>query len=103
MSKPFALASVLLAATPVFAQESADARMAAFVAVFQANNCTLATRGENAISEEKLMSLFANAGIDEEQIPDLAQSLLDNGQASVELETDAFTVLPPLCVVEGGE
>ncbi len=100
MIKPLALVGVLLAATPVFAQESADAglaRMDEFVAVFAAHNCVLATKGENAIPEDDLMALFAHAGFSESDVGRFATALLESEQATVERETDAVTILPPLC------
>lgn len=99
MIKPFALASLVLVATPVFA----DARLDEFVAVFQAHNCVLATKGEDGIPEKELMALFAHAGFSEEDVAYYASSLLENEQASVERETDAVTILSPLCVVETSE
>jgi len=90
----------VLAAMPVFAQESADAglaRMDEFVAVFAAHNCVLATKGENGIPEEDLMALFAHAGFSEADIGRFATALLDSEQATVERETEAVTILPPLC------
>lgn len=106
MIKPLALASVMLAATPVFAQESADAgleRMDAFIAVFQTLNCTLATRGENAIPESELLAMFAEVGFVGDDVPAYATALIESGRAEVDLETDGVTVLPPLCMVEGAK
>ncbi|NOR61763.1 MAG: hypothetical protein GQ535_04610 [Rhodobacteraceae bacterium] len=103
MIKPLALAGILVAATPVGAQDSANAQLNDFVGVFRAHNCVLATRGENAIPEAELMGMFADVGIDEQMVAELASGLLDSGQATVELETDAVTVLPPLCIAEASE
>ena len=103
MIKPLALASVILAAMPAFAQESASAQLAAFVAVFKANDCVLATKGENAIPEATLMAMFAEVGIGDQQVAGLATGLLESGQATVDEATDAVTILPPLCIVEASE
>ncbi len=106
MIKPFAFAGAMLAATPVFAQESADAglaRMGEFVAVFQALDCTLATRGKNAIPESELFAMFADAGFVGDDVPRYADALIGSGRAEVDLDTDGVTVLPPLCVVEASE
>lgn len=100
MIKPLALAGLLLAATTVSAQDPTDAQMEDFVNVFRAHNCVLATRGESAIPEAEMMGMFAEIGIGEELIAELAAKLLDSGQATVELETDAVTILPPLCIAE---
>ncbi len=103
MIKPLALVPVMLAAMPAFAQESASAQLAAFVSVFKAHDCVLATKGENAIPEPELMEMFAAVGIGEQQVAGLATGLLESGQATVDEATDAVTVLAPLCSVEGGE
>ncbi len=100
MIKPLALAGMILAATPVVAQESADPQLDEFVGVFRAHNCVLATRGEDAIPEPELMAMFAEVGIDEDKVAELATELLDSERATVDLETDAVTVLPPLCIAE---
>ena len=100
MIKPLALAGLLLVATPVASQDASDAQLDDFVGVFRAHNCVLATRGENAIPEDDLMAMFAAVGIDKDRVAELATLLLDSELATVELETDAVTVLPPLCIVE---
>ena len=103
MIKPLALAGLFLGATPVAAQDAVDAQLDDFVGVFSAHNCVLATRGENAIPEAELMQMFADVGIGEDKVAELATLLLDSGRATVELETDAVTVLPPLCEAETKE
>jgi DNA-binding transcriptional regulator PaaX len=77
-----------------------DILLTNFVGVFAAHGCVLATRGENAIPSAELMAMFAGVGIGESQVAELATSLLDSGRATVELETDAVTILPPLCIAE---
>lgn len=72
-------------------------RIAAFVAVFQAHDCVLATRGEGAITQDELMALFAEAGFVGRDVPTYATALIESGRATVDKAIDAVTILPPLC------
>ncbi len=87
-----------IAGSPTGGQEAlSEDRIAAFVAVFQAHECVLATKGEGAISEDELMALFAEAGFVGRDVQTFASALIESGRASVDVATDAVTILPPLC------
>jgi len=103
--KALTLVGVALAAVPAGAQQAETPlpRLDAFVAVFKAHECVLATKGEGAIPQDELMALFAEAGFVGGDVPTYATALIESGRATVDEATDAVTILPPLCGLEDGE
>ncbi len=106
MIKALAVASMVLVSAPVLAQESDDSglpRLDEFVAVFQAHNCVLATKGEGALAQDELFGLFADVGFSRADVPVYASTLIRSGRAVADDATDGVTVLPPLCTQEASE
>lgn len=73
-------------------------KMAALLGIFAAHNCSMGTRGKNAIPETRLMQMFAEAGLGQEELFALVDTLVESGQAEEVVDIDGITVLPPLCM-----